>query len=219
MPKALAVVAHHDDHVLWMGGAIQRTRQMGWDWTLIAMCIPPDGRDPYFRDCSAALGFPGRAMRFEDYMTAPENKANSRGQMEQQLRHSIQGQKFDFVFTHSRYAHGEYSASHANHNEVREIVASMVSSRELGQGPQSLAYFAYDIIYGGRGLATVAKKAPPSEAKFFAQLTYPELIFKCQWCQRAPDLTTNLKSLGFPCPNPEGFEGDGLILPAPFISP
>jgi hypothetical protein len=217
MPSALAVVAHHDDHILWMGGAIQRTRQLGWDWTLIAMCVPPDGRAPYFRDCSAALGFPGRPMGFGDYQGGPPFRLNSKAQMENDLRASIQGKSFDWVFTHSRYAHGEYGGSHANHNEVRDIVTSMVALGELGHGPQSLAYFAYDIVYGGGGLATVAKKDPPYPASFFMQLTYPELIFKSQWCQMAPDLATSLASLGFPCPNPEGFEGNQLALPAPFI--
>ncbi len=218
MPNALAVVAHHDDHILWMGGAIQRTRQLGWQWTLIAMCVPPDDRDPYFARCSEALGFPGQALRFRDYLSGPAFAVNSRSQMEQELRQSISGGQFDFVFTHSRYAHGEYSTSHANHNEVREIVASMVGSGELGRGRESLAYFAYDIIYGGGGLATVAKKDQPYAAKSFLQMTYPELIFKSHWSQEAPDVSTNLRSLGFPCPNPEGFEGDGLILPEPFIT-
>lgn len=218
MPHALAVVAHHDDHILWMGGAIQQTRRMGWQWTLIAMCVPPDARDPYFRACSAALGFPGEPMNFEDYLPGPDYKTNARTQMEDRLRQSLRGKNFDFVFTHSRYAHGEYSASHANHNEVREVVTSMVASGELGRGSRSLAYFAYDIVYGGGGLATVAKKDGIYAAKCFVQLTYPELIFKSHWSHQAPDVSTNLRSLGFPCPNPEGFEGDGLALPEPFIS-
>jgi hypothetical protein len=216
MPSALAVVAHHDDHILWMGGAIQRTRMIGWDWTLIAMCVPA-AHDHYFRNCSAALGFPGNPMGFRDRQGGAAYELNRRDEMEKQLRAAIEGKTFDWVFTHSRYAHGEYGASHANHNEVREIVTSMVAAGDLGRGPQTLAYFAYDIIYGGGGLATVAKKDPLYPARFFMQLTYPELVFKSQWCQMAPDVATSLASLGFPCPNPEGFEGDGLMLPSPFI--
>jgi LmbE family N-acetylglucosaminyl deacetylase len=216
MPSALAVVAHHDDHILWMGGAIQRTRQLGWDWTLIAMCVPT-AHEPYFRNCSAALGFPGLPMVFEDYMGAPQSQPNSKTQMERDLLNAVQGKAFDWVFTHSRYAHGEYGGAHANHVEVGEVVRSLVASGRLGKGLGSIAYFSYDIIYGGGGKATVAKKDPPNEGLFFVQLTYPELLLKCQWCQKAPDLSTSLKNLGFPCPNPEAFEGDGLALPSPFI--
>jgi hypothetical protein len=50
MTNALAVMAHHDDHVLFMGATMQRTKRMqGWDWTVTAMCLNPAYRTYFCR--------------------------------------------------------------------------------------------------------------------------------------------------------------------------
>jgi hypothetical protein len=47
-------------------------------------------------------------------------------------------------------------------------------------------------------------------------LRYSELLLKADWCNKVPD-PYDLEGLGFPCPNPEAFEGDDLKLPKPFV--
>jgi LmbE family N-acetylglucosaminyl deacetylase len=212
MSKAVAVVAHHDDHVLWMGGAIQRLATAGWHWTLIAMCVPARDRLNYFHHCCSIFGATPIAMQFQDYQGGDPFSKNNRDEMRSRLLAAIDGQTFDCVFTHSRGEHGEYWVHHANHVEVRELVTELTQQGQLGPGCQRLAYFSYDVIYKG-GTATCARL----DANFYLPLTYPELLWKCQLCSLAPDANSSLKNLAFPCPNPEGFEGDKLELPDQFV--
>lgn len=212
MPKAVAVVAHHDDHVLWMGGAIQRLRALGWHWTLIAMCVPSSERLDYFYHCCSEFGATPIAMNFLDYMGCNAFSQNERGEMRSRLLDAVNGQTFDYVFTHSRGVSGEYWARHANHVEVCELTTELTQQGQLSRGCQRLAYFSYDVIYGS-GTATCAQL----DADYFLPLTYQELLRKCQLCKRAPDADSSLRNLAFPCPNPEGFEGNQLDLPDPFI--
>lgn len=212
MPSAVAIVAHHDDHVLWMGGSIQRLAATGWQITVVAMCVPdPQRRDYFHRTCSA-LGVTPVAMEFADYMGDSEFAVNNRDEMRARLSAAVEGSAFDLVFTHSRGPHGEYCARHANHVEARVLAAELVEGGEIGRGSRRLAYFSYDVIYGG-GTATCARLESP----YVLQLSYPELLRKCDLCSQAPDADSSLRNLGFPCPNPEGFEGDGLELSAPFV--
>jgi LmbE family N-acetylglucosaminyl deacetylase len=212
LPKAIAIVAHHDDHVLWMGGTIQRLALSCWQWTVVAMCVPDPTRQAYFQHCCSVLGVAPVMMDFQDYMGSDPFSRNDRDQMRSRLAGVAQGQTFELVFTHSRGEHGEYWARHANHVEVRELTAELVNNRSLGAGQASLAYFAYDVIYGS-GTATCAR----TDATYFLPLTYPELLWKCQLCRLAPDAESSLRNLAYPCPNPEGFEGDSLSLPAPLV--
>ncbi len=212
MAKAVAIVAHHDDHSLWMGGTMQRLAASGWYWTVIAMCVPdPDRLDYFFHSCSEFGAIPF-AMQFNDYQVGQPFSLNNREEMRSRLLDAIDGQIFDLVFTHSRGEHGEYGGLNANHVEVRELVTDLVSSNTLGKGIQHLAYFSYDVIYG-EGTATCARL----DASYYLPLTYPELMWKCQLCSQVPDANFSLKHFSFPCPNPEGYEGDQLELPVPFV--
>ena len=212
MPKAIAVVAHHDDHVLWMDGTIQRLAASGWHWTVVAMCVPDPARREYFVHCCSVHGAIPAHMEFQDYMSGQPFSRNSRAEMRSRVADVVRGQRFDFVFTHSRSEHGEYWGRHANHVEIREVTTELIDGGLLGPGRSGLAYFAYDLIYGG-GTATCARL----DANYVLPLTYPELLWKCQLSNLAPDANTSLRNLAFPCPNPEGFEGDGLVLPAPLL--
>jgi LmbE family N-acetylglucosaminyl deacetylase len=206
MPNALAVVAHHDDHVLWMGGAIQRMRSQDWKWTLVAMCVPDPGRQRYFYDFCQALGVEGHFFQFGDYQGEEAFHRNSKSEMLTALITCCAGQNFDWVFTHSPNPWREYG-HHANHAEVEKVVTSLVLDGRLGSGTNRLAYFSYG-WNGVGGTPTVAR----SDASHYLQPTYDELSVKLRWCQAVPDIG-NLKSLAYPCPCPEGFEGDGLTLP------
>lgn len=213
MPKAVAIVAHHDDHALWMGGAIQRLAMAGWHWTLIAMCVPAPASERlrYFQHCCSIFGATPIAMQFRDYQYGEPFSQNRRDDMRSQLLATVNTQEFDLVFTHSRSENGEYGARHANHVEVRELVAELAQQGQFGSKCQPPAYFSYDVIYKDC-TATCARL----DANFYLPLTYPELLWKCQLCSLAPDANSSLKNLSFPCPNPEGFEGDQLNLPQPF---
>jgi hypothetical protein len=129
-----------------------------------------------------------------------------------ELANAVGGAKSDWVFTHSRDQFGEYGG-HANHSEIVQVVTAVVRRGTLTTDMSRVAFFCYHPIYGCDGRATVARL----DATHDLQLTYEELLFKCQWAMRAPDAGTSLKNLGYPCPNPESFEGDGLQLPRPFI--
>lgn len=208
MPKAVAIVAHHDDHALWMAGAIQRLAESGWHWTLIAMCVSAKDRRDYFFHCCSVFGAVPIAMEFQDYQGGEPFSRNNRDEMRSRLLDAVGGQQFDYVFTHSRAEHGEYG-HHANHVEVQTITTELNQSGQFGPTSNRLAYFSYEAPYGG-GTATCARR----DANYYLQLTYPELLWKCKLCSLAPDAASSLKGLAFPCPNPEAFEGDRLDLPA-----
>lgn len=202
MTNALAVVAHHDDHVLWMDGTIQRTLTAGWKWTIVAMCAPATDRAEYFVRCCKSQGVEPITFDFKDYM---EGQLNSLDKMRSTLSSAVQGRTFNVVFTHSRRPDGEYGV-HANHFEVRDVVDALVKDGAIAQGPDSVAYFSYQAIY--RRSATVARR----DANLFVQLNYPELMEKCKWSMEAPDADSNLKNLGYPCPSPEAFDCTGSLL-------
>jgi LmbE family N-acetylglucosaminyl deacetylase len=208
MTNALAVVAHHDDHILWMGGMIQRMRARGWNWTLVALCVPDPERRAYFVECCRALGAESLVMDFADHREGPEFGRNDREEMRSELLHAVQGRAYDFVFTHSRDGQCEYGF-HANHRETQTIVTELVANGAIGTGPQHTAYFHYAPMFDRS--ATTARR----DDACYLQLSYAELLHKCLWCAQAPDMRMNLADLKYPCPNPEAFTGDGLRLPDP----
>jgi LmbE family N-acetylglucosaminyl deacetylase len=212
MPKALAIVAHHDDHILWMGGTIQRMITKKWHWTLIAMCVPAPEKREYFQHCCSIFGAIPIVFEFNDYPNGDAFSQNDRNKMRSELIAAVCRQQFDFIFTHSRSSSGEYWFKHPNHDEVRDLVTELAQQGKFGLNCQSPAFFSYDVIYKG-GTATCAR----CDANFYMPLTYSELLWKCQLCRLAPDVDSNLKNLAFPCPNPEAFEGDNLHLPQPFV--
>jgi LmbE family N-acetylglucosaminyl deacetylase len=195
-----------------MGGAIQRLAAAGWQWTLVAMCVPDLTRRQYFLQTCLELGASPVTMEFPDYMGGPPFSRNEQKLMRQTLADAVRGQTFELVFTHSRGPNGEYWARHANHEEVRMVTAELVESKRLGDGRGRLAHFAYDVIYGG-GTATCAML----NSDYRLPLTYPELLAKCRLSGLAPDADTSLRNLCYPCPNPEAFEGDDLELPNLFV--
>ena len=89
------------------------------------------------------------------------------------------------------------------------MVTSLVKEGALGQGLGSIAYFSYEAMFSRS--ATTAK----ANANYYLQMTYAELLQKSCLCMQAPDVETNLRKIGYPCPNPEAFIGNGLQLPDP----
>jgi len=205
MTSAIAITAHHDDAVLWCGGAILRTLRMGWRWTVLALCIPDQQRQIYFDSYCAATGVVGRRFEFEDYQGGSIFSRNREAALSSKVKEILEGSKYDYIFTHSCDQGGEYGG-HANHDEVLSVTKSLVP-------PNELIYFCYNPEFGYNGRATTARR----DAEFHLQLNYDELIQKAGWCRMAPDAMSSLQSIGFPCPNPEGFRTK-RILPPPFIA-
>ena len=83
--QQLPFLAHHDDHVLWMGGAIQRLVETGWKIKVVAMCVPDPQRRDYFDDTCSALAVTSAALGFAAYMGPGAFSRNDRGQMRNQL--------------------------------------------------------------------------------------------------------------------------------------
>jgi len=48
--RAIAVVAHYDNPVIWMRGATRRTVALGWEWPVAATCLDERHRTEYFAD-------------------------------------------------------------------------------------------------------------------------------------------------------------------------
>lgn len=210
--RAIAITAHHDDALLWIGGTILRTRSLGWMWTVIALCVPDNQKKEYFNNYCNAVRVISASFSYFDYQSGNPFSRNLMSDFQNAITQVSQNTRYDWVFTHSRDPDGEYG-SHVNHDEVRKATQSLMNNGALCAGSEHLVFFSYAPIFGGNGRATTAK----ADADFHLQLTYDELLQKCAWCMAAPDAFTNLKNIGFPCPNPESFAGDSVRLPVPFI--
>ncbi|MCJ7603603.1 MAG: PIG-L family deacetylase [Desulfobulbaceae bacterium] len=214
--KAIAIVAHDDDVVLWLGGTIHLLKD--WEWHIISMCNDHNSeRKNYFYGVADKLGVATiNTFDFFDYQDRKtSHRTNSIPDMKEKLSSLLKDNRYDYVFTHSRDKNGEYG-HHANHQEVCEAVQSLASENLIVENPNRLAFFCYSPLYDLPGLPTVARK----DAKAYMQLPYSDLAFKIGLIQsHNPGVVNNLQNdLGSPCPNPEAFEGDDLCLPTPFIN-
>ncbi len=219
MTTGVAVVAHFDDALIWAGGAIRKTRALGWNWTIVCTCAPERNRHTYFLESCDALGARGVAFEFVDHPDGRPFSRNDRAALSGAIRGVIAGTSSGWVFTHSLDPEGEYGP-HPNHMEAAEAVASLAREGILGAG--QIAHFAYRKATGVPNLAPVARV----EASHVLQLDYDDLAWKAGWCARARDVeladaalggVSWLERLGWPCPNPEAFSTQGLDLPPPFV--
>jgi LmbE family N-acetylglucosaminyl deacetylase len=217
--KAVAVVAHYDDAVIWAGGTIKRTLSLGWDWSIVTTCAEEEHRRKYFTEWCESVDARPVALLFKDHPDGGPFSQNGRRVLCDAIRNAVRSAAPDWVFTHSLDADGEYGR-HPNHTEAAEAVASLADEGTLGVS--QVAHFAYRRIYGLSDVATAARL----EASHYLQLDYEELRWKAEWCETAngvefrdPALGANtwLKKLAWPCPNPEAFVGNGLRLPSPFV--
>jgi len=204
--KALVVVAHCDDAVLWMGGTIHHLRD--WEWHIFSMC---DGNDDqriqsFNKSCEMLRTDKSHALSFQDYQNDGVFSRNNKKDMKIGLTQLID-KAYDFVFSHNLEKLNEYD-HHDNHEEVG-FIASEIAEKKSWQ----LIQFCYKPLYGASGIATVANK---KRAKYYFQLNYEELKFKLALIDCFPNEMGNLKGLSYPCPNPEAFEGNSLPIP-PFI--
>lgn len=218
MSQAAAVVAHFDDAVIWAGGAIRRTRRLGWDWTIVCTCAAEPMRRAYFLASCEALGARGVALEFADHPDGKPFSCNDHRALVEGIRVAAGQEPLDWVFTHNADRHGEYGL-HPNHAEAARGVLELV--RSGGLTSRGVVEFSYRRLGGAAGPPV----ARPSASHILA-LDYDELAFKADWCARARDVelvdptlggVSWLEGLGWPCPNPEAFSIRGAGLPPPFV--
>jgi len=144
--RALVVVAHPDDEVLWCGGRI--LRGTGRDWRIVTLCRGSDpDRAPRFARALARFGAAGEMGDMDD---GPEQVPLDPGEVAEEVARLAGGGPFDLVLTHG--PRGEYTR-HRRHEEVSRAVTLLWSTGRL-VAPE-LLLFAYDDRGGSRHPAAV----------------------------------------------------------------
>jgi LmbE family N-acetylglucosaminyl deacetylase len=168
--KALSVVAHSDDHILWMGGTILRFNQ--WTWHILSLCKSHNDesfepkRGVFERSCAELGASRYSAKDFKDYQPREAMESEQLKRMKEEIL-AFAGNSYDFVFTHSIQENCEYGF-HANHTEVRDAVSELISDGLLTT--KAALHFCYRS--GGYKKAVIADL---SKADYKVEL-YPEEI-------------------------------------------
>ena len=141
--KALAVVAHSDDHILWMGGTILRLKH--WVWHILSLCKSHNNEDfgqkriVFDQSCRELGAIKYSAKDFKDYQSREDIECQQVPRMKEQILSFGDG-SYDLVFTHSIQNNCEYSY-HANHAEVRDAVSQVLKERMIET--EGVLHFCY----------------------------------------------------------------------------
>ena len=130
--KILAVVAHPDDHVLWMGGTILRLNS--WEWHILSLCNSHnddfDPKEKSFNLSCKELGIKKyEALKFKDYQSRELMEIEQSLKMQREIL-AFADKEYDLIFTHSMWPECEYDF-HANHLEARDSVNRLVDEKLL----------------------------------------------------------------------------------------
>jgi LmbE family N-acetylglucosaminyl deacetylase len=132
--KAIVIVAHPDDEIIWMGGTILLHREV--DWTVLSLCRASDtDRQPKFFRVAEHIGAKALIADLDD-----EDKL-SLEEARQEAEHLISemiGQKdYDVCFCHAD--NGEYG--HERHVAVHEALNNLINNGKIRPG--AVFYFDY----------------------------------------------------------------------------
>jgi len=160
--RALMVVAHPDDEVLWAGGLL--LERSAWSVFVMTLCRASDlDRAPRFQQSLGCLGARGVMGDLDD---GPEQAALPEGLVRDTILALAPRGPFDLVLTHN--LDGEYT-THRRHMEVAWAVRGLLDQGFLVS--DRLWQFAYE-DQGGSGLPQARAGANlrlPLEAECWAQ--------------------------------------------------
>lgn len=167
-PKALVVVAHPDDHFIWMGGTIYKLKDE-WDWHVLCVCNKYDDddfekREKSFKESCQKLGVPeceldppsdcSRCIKTHQSLKDidPDQIMKICKKIENFWNREANNEVdnyYDIIFTHSLNPHHEYGF-HANHAETREALYRFLGTISSYKYRPVIAHFCYDPRTGGR---------------------------------------------------------------------
>lgn len=135
--RAIVIVAHPDDEIIFMGGTIMKNPQI--DWTVFSLCRASDkDRAPKFWRVCKKNNVKGIIADLED--KDKMSVVKSVPIIAKLISDKLKNKKFDYIFTHG--ANGEYE--HKRHIGVHLAVKKLIDNKILK--PEAVFYFNYKKI-------------------------------------------------------------------------
>lgn len=147
--KALVVVAHPDDHVIWASGTISRLNQ--YEWHILSLCNSHnDDFQPklttFKNSCEKLYIKRFAAKQLRDYQQRELMEIEQILKMQKEIL-AFTDKDYDIIFTHSINTNCEYG-SHANHAEVRDAINKLLEENLLKT--KALLNFCYKALGNGQ---------------------------------------------------------------------